>query len=161
MKGHRHKERKRSTHTLFKQTNKSKSPTCFTCIWWTRTLEVSSFCLLKKMLKCWRQRGGKAIWKKEGSLSGTTVSLRERPAARTPYRFVVIIVLLIIQKPDGADPVHRPLVPGLFWHVMHQALQGAAAGQVLCRTKTRSAGLPRRGGPVFPRMPNSIWGHIC
>ena len=48
------------------------------------------------------------------SEGASTVSVREHQAARIPYRFIVVVILLIVQKPDGADPVHRPLAPGLF-----------------------------------------------
>lgn len=52
------------------------------------------------------------------------------PLARWSH-LLVILLLIIIQKVNGTDPVHGFVVPRVICHVIHQALQGSAAGQII------------------------------
>lgn len=44
---------------------------------------------------------------------------------------VVILLLVVIQEANGTDPVLGFVVPCVICHVIHQALQGSAAGKTI------------------------------
>lgn len=63
------------------------------------------------------------------------VALTSRQASRRsragdPHLFIVV-VLAVVQEVNGADPVHGFVVPRVVRHVVHQALQRSAAGEVI------------------------------
>lgn len=51
--------------------------------------------------------------------------------ATEPHLVIILLILIIIQEMNGTDPVWGFVVPGVVHHVVHQALQGTAAGKVI------------------------------
>lgn len=43
----------------------------------------------------------------------------------------IVVVLAVVQEVNGADPVHGFVVPRVVRHVVHQALQPSAAGEII------------------------------